>query len=83
MSKKRLMEMFLLLTQNLFLQAIINIKKIDHVKVIFSESSVSQIYFELTSIKKKIEVRIFKVLLYMCIFNQYMIPDQMVLSEGS
>ena len=40
MSKKRLMEMFLLLTQNLLLQAIINIKKIDHVKVIFSESEV-------------------------------------------
>ena len=52
MSKKRLKEMFLLHTQNLLLQAIINIKKIDHVKVIFSESSVSQIYFELTSIKK-------------------------------
>ena len=37
--------------------------KIDHEKVLFSESSVFQIYFKLASIWK-IEIVIFKVLLY-------------------
>ena len=35
--------------------------KIDHDEVQFSESSVSQIYFELVFKKKKIKVRIFEV----------------------